>query len=105
MITGAFALLLAALLALGVEVRRIWLVLWNAFGAVDLFLAIALGALSAPGTPFRLFHDGPGTEVMATLPWILVPTMIVPILLLTHVAIAAKLRASSRTTQAIAAVR
>jgi hypothetical protein len=66
--------------------------LWNALGALDLIVAVALGVLSAPGTPFRVF-DGPGTSPMASLPWILIPTVIVPLYLLIHLAIAAKLRA------------
>ena len=67
-------------------------------------MAVTLAALSAPGTPFRVFTEGPGTQVMATLPWAFVPAMLVPIDFLVHFAIAAKLRSVSRTTQALAAV-
>ncbi len=102
MITGGLALILAAMLALGFEVRRAWLGLWNAFGALDLVVAVALGALSAPGTPFRIFTEGPGTQAMTTLPWAFVPSLIVPILLLAHVTIAAKLRSSPRARHAVA---
>jgi hypothetical protein len=102
MITGALALILTAMLALGFEVRGAWLGLWNAFGVLDLVVAISLGALSAPGTPFRLFTEGPGTQAMTTLPWTFVPSLIVPILLLAHVTIAAKLRSSPRARHAVA---
>jgi hypothetical protein len=67
-ITGALAVPLAAMLALGFEIRKLWIGLWNAFGTLDLVVAIVLGLLSAPGTPFRVFTEGPGTLVMSTLP-------------------------------------
>jgi hypothetical protein len=102
MITGALALLLAVILALGFQIRREWLGLWNAFGALDLVMALALGLLSAPGAPFRIFVDGPGTEAMTTLPWAFVPAMLVPIDFLVHFVIAVRLRAAPRTTHAVA---
>jgi hypothetical protein len=54
MITGAIALVLAAMLFLRMQVDKEWIGLWNAFGALDLVVAISLATLSAPGTPFRL---------------------------------------------------
>lgn len=93
-ITGALAMLLAAAMLHGMAIRRGWLVAWNAFGAFDLVVAIVLGVLSAPATPFRLFTDGPGTLAMTELPWVLVPAALVPIFLLVHLAIAARLAAS-----------
>ena len=53
-----------------------------------------LAALSSPGTPFRLFTEGPGNVVMATLPWILIPTTLVPLWLLVHLTIAWRLRSA-----------
>jgi hypothetical protein len=97
MITGAFALPLAAMLAFGLNVRRTWLSLWNAFGAFDLVVAIFLGVLSAPGTAFRVFTEGPGTLAMTTVPWVFVPAMLVPIFLLIHFAIAARLRTAAQS--------
>lgn len=94
-VTAAFAIALAAMLALGLGVRRTWLATWNAFGALDLVVAVSLGALSMPGTPFRIFTEGPGTLVMTTVPGILVPGMVVPIFLFVHLAIAAKLRTAA----------
>jgi hypothetical protein len=102
MITGALAIPLAAMLALGVAVRRPWLGLWNMFGAMDLVMAVSLGALSTPGTPFRVFTEGPGTQAMFSVPWVFVPAMLVPIFLFVHFAIAAKLRSLARTTHAVA---
>lgn len=102
MVTGAIALLLVPLLALGINVRRLWIGAWNAFGMLDLLTAVTLAVLSVPGTPFRLFNEGPGTLVMGTLPWILVPAMLVPVDLLVHVVIMAKLRLAPRAVRAMA---
>jgi hypothetical protein len=96
MIIGVLAIPLAAMLALGLDIRRAWLRLWNAFGALDLVIAVSLGLLSAPGTPFRVFTEGPGTQAMTAVPWVLIPAMLVPILFLVHVAIATKLRAGAQ---------
>jgi hypothetical protein len=92
MVTGAFAIPLAVMLTLGFEMRRTWLGVWNVFGALDLVVAVSLGLLSAPGTPFRVFTEGPGTQAMTTVPWVFVPAMLVPIFLLVHLAIATRLR-------------
>jgi hypothetical protein len=95
-ITGAIALLFLALLALRVRVSRLWLGVWNTFGLLDLLTALTLAMLSVPGTPFRVFIEGPGTLVMGTLPWIFVPAMLVPVDLLVHIVIMAKLRSAPR---------
>ena len=58
--------------------------------------AAGLGVFSMPGTPFRIFTEGPGTLVMTTVPGILVPGMVVPIFLFVHFAIAAKLRTAAK---------
>jgi hypothetical protein len=75
---------------------------WNGFGAIDLIVAISLGLLSAPGTPFRLFLEGPGTFAMTQLPWLMIPTMLVPLFLLIHLTIAAKLRSLGRPLPVVA---
>lgn len=101
-VTGALALLLLAVLAVGGKVPKLWLGAWNAFGLLDLLTALTLATLSVPGTAFRVFTEGPGTLVMGTLPWIFVPAMLVPVDLLVHVAIIAKLRCSASTIGRIA---
>jgi hypothetical protein len=93
-ITGVVAIPLALMVWKGTAPR--WLLaLWNAFGALDLVTAIALGAMSAPGTPFNIFTEAPGTMAMTTLPWVIVPTSLVPLYMMTHVVIAARLRKRS----------
>jgi hypothetical protein len=93
-ITGIAAIPIAAIAASRHNVPRGLLAGWNAFGALDLVVAVTLAFLSAPGTPYRVFTEGPGTVVMTTLPWILAATFLVPLYLLTHFTIAARLRSS-----------
>ena len=91
-ITGLVAIPLAAMTAAGRLPSRWVIAAWNAFGTLDLFTAILLGALSSPGTPIRFFTEGPGTSVMATLPWVIIPTVLVPLWLLVHLTVAWRLR-------------
>jgi hypothetical protein len=91
-ITGAVAIPLAAMVAVGRMPSKAVLSIWNAFGALDLFVAVTLAFFSAPGTPFRIFMEPPGTAVMRTFPWSGVATMLVPLYLLAHLTIAVRLR-------------
>jgi hypothetical protein len=99
MVTAALAIPLAAMLMLGFEMRRTWLGIWNAMGALDLVVAVSLGLLSAPDTAFRVFTEGPGTQAMTTLPWTFIPAMLVPIFLLVHFAIASRLRTAVQASR------
>ena len=103
-LTGALAIPVAVIAAKRPQ-NRGWVFAWNLLGAADLIDAVTLGALSAPGTPFRVFTEGPGTGAMGTLPWIIVPTMLVPLLFLVHFTIAIKLRFVQRAPQAVPMVR
>ena len=67
--------------------------LWNALGLLDLVAAIALGLTSAEGTPLRLFFGEPGTGPMGELPLVLIPAYLVPLLIVIHLAVFARLRA------------
>jgi hypothetical protein len=66
-----------------------FIALWNGLGILDLAIVVPLGIMSAPG-PLHVF-GGPAVQATATLPWILIPTLLVPLYLLVHFAIAAKL--------------
>ena len=89
-IAGVVAL---PLLWLARDPARHWTVLhlWNAFGMLDLIAAIGLGVMSATGSPLQVFA-GPGSEAMQHLPWSFVPTVLVPLWMILHVIIWAKLR-------------
>ena len=71
--------------------NRTALHLWNAFGMLDLIAAIGLGVMSAEGSPLQVFA-GPGSEAMQHLPWSFVPTVLVPLWMILHAIVWAKLR-------------
>lgn len=71
--------------------NRTLLHLWNAFGMLDLVVAIVLGVMSAPGSLLQVFPD-PGSEAMTRLPLSFVPTVLVPMWMVLHAIIWAKLR-------------
>ncbi len=59
---------------------------WNTLGLADLVAAIGLGVTSAPG-PLQLIHVEPTAALMTTLPWLLIPAFLVPLLAATHLAV------------------
>jgi hypothetical protein len=95
-ITGLVAISLAISIARG-SFNKSSVAWWNAFGALDLFTALVLGALSQDGVPFRVFFGEPGLTAMTQLPSVIVPTILVPIYLLVHLTVAYRLgRAPAR---------
>jgi hypothetical protein len=64
---------------------------WNLFGLADLTVAIALGVASTSGSPLQIFA-APGSAAMNSLPWSLVPTVLVPLYIAMHALVFAKLR-------------
>ncbi|NOJ40550.1 hypothetical protein [Bradyrhizobium australiense] len=84
-ITGALALPVAWLALRGQGKSLVWA--WNAFGMLDLVVAITLGVISANGSPLQMIHAGPGSEAVQMLPWSLIPTVLVPMFLIVHAVI------------------
>lgn len=88
--------LLAAPVAWAVHRRvsgwRRLLLAWNSIGLLDLVGALALGVGSSAASPLRFIYENPDSSAMGTLPWLLVPGFLVPIYILTHLAIFARLR-------------
>jgi hypothetical protein len=62
----------------------IWI--WNVIGIADLINAVGLGVISSPG-PQRLIFVEPSSAIMATLPWLLIPGFLVPLLFAVHIGI------------------
>lgn len=87
-LTGLFAIPLALRVARGEPAS---IAAWNAFGALDLFAAVGLGLTSGQGSPLQLLHVGVGSEAMQSLPFSLVPTVLVPFYLITHAVVATQL--------------
>lgn len=89
-ITGVLALPVVMAMARGSS--RLVPLEWNAFGALDLVVALALGVMTGP-SPLQIFGIGlSGPFVMLTLPWSLIPTVLVPFYLILHGIIYAQLR-------------
>lgn len=93
MMTGAIAAFFLWRAANGAPFNRQAVAAWNIFGLVDLLAAVSLAFLSTAGAPFQLFTDAPARPAFAGLPWLLVPSAIVPALMFVHFAIALNLRA------------
>jgi hypothetical protein len=86
-----------AYLAVRASRERDWMIgAWNWLGALDLFAAIGLATITNPGSPLQLIAAGVGPQAMAFLPWILIPTVLVPWMLIVHGTIYAKLRERAR---------
>jgi hypothetical protein len=90
-ITGALALPLALRIARSGRLPSAAVRRWNIFGSVDLIVAVGLGLTSAAGSPLQVVHAGVGSEAMQYLPYCLVPTVLVPVYLITHAIVAARL--------------
>jgi hypothetical protein len=89
-LTGALAIPVAWLATKGSPNH--FIAAWNAFGALDLIVAVVLGITSRNGSPIQLIHAGVGTAAMTALPWALVPTVLVPFFLIAHSIVFAQLR-------------
>ena len=86
------ALGLVALGNLGTPSRRLLVHAWNAFGALDLVVAVGTA------TWVTLNHVTPGVEPVLSWPLSVVPLFFVPILFANHVFIFRRLRAASEVT-------
>ena len=95
-LTGLAAMPLGVLAYWRAAPLRPLILIWNAFGLLDLVVAIGLGATSSPG-PIRVFYMEPGTVIMTTLPWLIIPGFLVPLLASTHLAIFHRLTRDGKT--------
>ena len=68
---------------------------WNVLGFADLVTAVTLGVGSAADSPVRFIYETPNSGAVAALPWVLIPAVLVPVYLITHLAVFAQL---TRTT-------
>lgn len=80
--------------------RRRLAFIFNALGLLDLIMAVTLGVLSAPGA-LRVFTSEPGTELMTLLPMCLIPAFLVPLGVLTHLALFQALRSQSPSHRSV----
>jgi hypothetical protein len=83
-LVGLFAVPVAWL-ASKIEARAA-IFIWNSFGLLDLIAAVGLGVLSSPG-PLQVIFAASSSDLMTTLPWLLIPGFLVPLLAATHLAV------------------
>ena len=74
-LVGVTAIPFAYFLRRGFGWSKYALVVWNVLGIADLVMAVSLGLITSPGF---------GISTMSTFPWILVPTLGVPLALVLH---------------------
>jgi hypothetical protein len=72
---GVTAIPFAYFLSKGFGWSKYALVVWNVLGIVDLVMAVSLGLITSPGF---------GISTMTTFPWVLIPTVGVPLALMLH---------------------
>ena len=94
-LTGFFALR-AARTATSQGTNSASVLAWNAFGALDLIVAVALGVTSAPGSALQLIHSGVGSGAIRHLPIALIPAFLVPFYLIGHALIFISARRAER---------
>ena len=90
-ITGLAAIGLAMQVARG-SANPTTILRWNVFGALDLITAVTLGTLSSQGFVGQVFDGDPGSTAVQHMPWLLIPTVLVPLYLIMHGIIFAQLR-------------
>jgi hypothetical protein len=83
---GATAPLIAWLVYRQTTNARAIVWIWNIIGIADLIAAVGLGVTSSPG-PARLIFAEPSSAIMTTLPWLLIPGFLVPLLFTVHIGI------------------
>ncbi len=82
-LVGVFAIPVA-ILATRKPASDVRILAWNAFGVLDLVSAVALAIISGNGSPLQLIHAGVGSGAIQTLPWALIPAVLVPAFLIGH---------------------
>lgn len=94
-LVGLAAVVVAAVLLRRGEQRARPLVLsWCAFGILDLVVAVATGFLSAP-SPFQQLALADPNAAIGSYPFVLIPTFLVPVSIMLHIYVIARLRTAT----------
>ena len=94
--TGGFAIVVAALLARkSLDARRATYS-WCLFGIADLVVAIMMGAMTSPGRPHLFALDAPNL-LITSYPLVMIPTFAVPLALMLHGIVLWRLRLRRET--------
>jgi len=70
---------------------------WNAFGILDLVIAVTTGFITAPSFIQPIVVQ-PNSELMTVLPMVLIPVYLVPLSIVLHIASLAKLHRATAST-------
>jgi hypothetical protein len=100
-VSGGTALLLAIWLATGHRSPRV-VALWNVLGIALLTNILIIALLSAP-TPLRVFMNEPANTWITHSPWVWLPTVMVAMAMLGHIAVYRRLRADARSAASLTA--
>lgn len=96
-LTGISAIPMALWAAYG-RVPRAIVRLWNIFGLTLLLVIVAIAILSTP-VPFRVFMNDPAGTIIATLPFVWLPTLLVQAAWVGHLLIFRRLRSQKGPEQ------
>ena len=77
--------------------------LWNIVAFIDLVSAVTLGIGSTPDFPLRFIFEETIPGTMASLPWALIPGFLVPLYLLAHLAVFARVLVPERASRRVVA--
>jgi hypothetical protein len=89
-VTGLTAVVVA-LWAWRGRVPRLVLLAWNLLGLALLVTIVTIAMLSAP-VPFRVFWNEPANTIVTTVPFVWLPTMLVPFAWIGHLLVFRRLR-------------
>jgi hypothetical protein len=98
-LVGVLAPVVAIAYARGPCENRDLVSAWNIFGIVDLIVAVGTGLATSP-SPFQLFAFDLPNELISAFPLVLVPTCLVPVSILLHLASLAKLQRTGQRADA-----
>jgi hypothetical protein len=90
-LVGVLAPVVAIAYARGRGENHDLVALWNIFGLADLIVAVACGFATSPSPVQLAAFDNPN-ELITAFPLVLIPTYLVPVSVLLHLASMAKLR-------------
>jgi hypothetical protein len=96
-VVGLTAIPLTFAVARSFAGNRSTVLAWNILGTLDLVAAVALGVISAPGSPLQILGGSVGSTAMWSLPWSNIPTLLVPFYLITHGIVFARLARANGT--------
>lgn len=83
-VVGAFAVLFLVISIFRKSILRNWIfVLWNYAGIISLFSIVTIGVLSSP-VPIQMFEFNQPNVAVLVFPYALLPTIIVPIAVVSH---------------------